>query len=83
MIESFPFYANLPGATGADIYHTHPRCRVAQLIIEEMREVGTGQGRHECPFCFMLGQFEANRAVRSRLVPVSQSEWPSASSVPH
>ncbi len=57
----FPFYSSVPD-TG--IYHTHPRCRIAQDIALDYRMAGTGAGRRECPFCFLLGQFQVNKALR-------------------
>lgn len=60
----FPFFSNYPDDAGSTIYHTHPRCRVAQQIPEEARVVGTGESRGECPFCFLLAQFQANRGLR-------------------
>jgi hypothetical protein len=30
----------------------------------EARVMGTGEGRRECPFCFLLSQFQVNRALR-------------------
>lgn len=65
MNESYPFFSNTLEVAGAGIYHTHPRCRIAQSIGPAARVAGTGEGRHECPFCFLLGQFQANRALRA------------------
>ncbi len=64
MKSLFPFYSGVPGAAQASVYHTHPRCRVAQGIALSNRIPGTGESRGECPFCFLLGQFQANRALR-------------------
>ena len=64
MESLFPFYSGVPGAAQANVYHTHPRCRVAQSIAPSNRIPGTGEGRGECPFCFLLGEFQANRALR-------------------
>ena len=64
MSSSFPFYSTEPTASGPSLYHTHPRCRIANSIAEDSRILGVGTGRSECPFCFMLGQFQVNRALR-------------------
>ena len=64
MDSLFPFFARWPEADGPGIYHSHPRCRIAQGITEESRVPGTGEGRQECPFCYLLGQFQASRAMR-------------------
>ena len=64
MANSFPFYSVEPEASGPSLYHTHPRCRIANSIAENSRVLGVGTGRRECPFCFMLGQFQVNRALR-------------------
>lgn len=69
METAFPFFSNHPADTGPTIYHTHPRCRVAQQIPAEARVAGTGEHRGECPFCFMLAQFQANRGLRGPLPP--------------
>ena len=69
METAFPFFSNHPDDAGAAIYHTHPRCRVAQRIPPEARIVGTGESRGECPFCFLLAQFQANRGLRGHLPP--------------
>ena len=63
MKDSFPFHTL---TRDAGIYHTHPRCRIAQAIAAEARVEGTGEGR-ECPFCFLLVQFQANRALHGHL----------------
>ena len=63
----FPFFSNHPDDAGSPIYHTHPRCRVAQQIPPEARVTGTGENRGECPFCFLLAQFQANRGLRGHL----------------
>lgn len=70
METAFPFFSNNPEAAGAVIYHTHPRCRVAQRIPLAVRVPGTGESRTECPFCFLLAQFQANRALRAHLPEV-------------
>lgn len=64
MSSSFPFYSIEPEASGPSLYHTHPRCRIANSIAEGARVLGVGTGRSECPFCFMLGQFQVNKALR-------------------
>ena len=66
MKNVFPFYSSLPGVAEIGIFHTHPRCRVGQRIALSCRMAGTGEGRQECPFCFLLGQFQANRALRGK-----------------
>ena len=63
----FPFYSETPESSGYRLYHTHPRCRVAQGIADAERVPGTGEGRRECPFCFLLSQFQANRGLRGKL----------------
>ena len=75
----FPFFSNHPDDAGPSIYHTHPRCRVAQRIPEEVRIAGTGESRGECPFCFMLAQFQANRGLRGPL-PTGRPPVPGAGS---
>lgn len=67
MESTFPFFSNHPDDAGAAIYHTHPRCRVAQQVPPEARITGTGESRGECPFCFLLAQFQANRGLRWHL----------------
>ncbi len=64
MASSFPFYSTEQQVKGPSIYHTHPRCRIAQEVELDLRVPGIGTGRRECPFCFLLGQFQANRALR-------------------
>ncbi len=64
MESAFPFFNNDADNAGSAIYHTHPRCRVAQQVPLEARVMGTGERRCECPFCFLLAQFQANRALR-------------------
>ena len=61
MNSAFPFHTL---ARDVGIYHTHPRCRIAQGIAVEFRVAGTGESRRECPFCFLLGQFQVNKALR-------------------
>lgn len=63
MTSSFPFHSDLHDTAEAGFFHTHPRCRIGQGIAGPSRVAGTGEGRRECPFCFMLGQFQANRAL--------------------
>lgn len=67
MSTVFPFYSENPEGSGYRLYHTHPRCRVAQGIADAERVPGTGEGRRECPFCFLLSQFQANRGLRGKL----------------
>lgn len=62
----FPFYSSLPDTVGAGIYHSQPGCRIAQGIAANFRVLGIGSGQRECPFCFVLGQFQANRMLRGR-----------------
>lgn len=70
---ALPFYSNQPDPAGASIYHSHPMCRVAQSIAPEFRIPGTGEGRQQCPFCFLLGEFQTNRELRMRqLAPVER-----------
>ena len=68
MASSFPFYSTEPEPSGPSLYHTHPRCRIAQDIDMNLRVTGTGAGRKECPFCFLLGQFQVNRALRGHTI---------------
>ena len=68
MEMTFPFFSNHPDDAGASIYHTHPRCRVAQRISLGSRILGTGESRGECPFCYLLAQFQANRGLRGHLL---------------
>lgn len=67
MDMTFPFFSNQLDDAGSAIYHTHPRCRVAQHIPAGARVMGTGESRGECPFCFLLAQFQANRALRGNV----------------
>ena len=69
MNASFPFFSNESGAAGMGVYHTHPRCRVAQSIIADHQVAGMGDNRHECPFCFLLGQFQGNRSGSASRLP--------------
>ena len=88
MNTSFPYFSNQAGAAGMGVYHTHPRCRVAQSIAASHQVAGTGENRHECPFCSLLSQFQSYRnsdaarladptnpviANRSEAVPVPHS----------
>ena len=75
----FPFFSIHPDHADSVIYHTHPRCRVAQQVPVEARVLGTGESRTECPFCFLLAQFQANRDLRGRL-PASAPPAPGAAS---
>ena len=52
-----------------DVYHTHPRCRVAQSIAVSYQVAGTGEDRRECPFCCLLGQFQAYRGKEASQLP--------------
>lgn len=70
MASSFPFYSTQYQTTGPNLYHTHPRCRIAQEVAMDLRVPGIGSGRRECPFCFLLGQFQANRALRGYSINV-------------
>ena len=67
MSNYFPFYSSIPEKDGRHIYHTHPRCRIAQHISAACRVAGTGEGRQQCPFCFLFGQFEMNKSLRGPL----------------
>ena len=64
MDSAFPFYSSLSHTDEVLIYHTHPLCRIAQKIAVGYRMPGTGEARKMCPFCFLLGEFQANRALR-------------------
>lgn len=61
-----PFHSSQPSQTGTSIYHNHPLCRVGQGVPAESRIVGEGVGRQQCPFCFLLGEFETNREIRKQ-----------------
>ncbi|MDO7850325.1 hypothetical protein [Hymenobacter convexus] len=63
MRYNLPFYSAEAENAAAEIYHTHPECRIAQQIAPDSRIGGTGDGRKECPFCFVLGQFRSNKFV--------------------
>ena len=63
MNSPFSFYSIAPEDNGPSLYHTHIRCRGAQNVAMEARVVGTGEGRLECLFCFLLGQFQVNKAL--------------------
>ena len=64
MTPVFPFHSGLPATAEAGVFHTHPRCRVGQGIGSASRVAGPGEGRRECPFCFIMRQFQANRTLR-------------------
>jgi hypothetical protein len=64
MDVSFPFYSRNIENDVQRVYHTHARCRIAQSIAVDARVTGTGDDQQECPFCFLLGHFEANRVSR-------------------
>ncbi len=66
MMNTRPFYSSHPDAKGSTIYHTHPLCRIAQQIAPEARIEGMGEDREQCPFCFVLGEFQTNREQRRR-----------------
>ena len=61
----FPFPSSHEGKAGEEVYHTSPHCRIAQNIAVAHRLPGTGTDRHECPFCFVLTQFQASREQRA------------------
>ena len=67
MQNILPFYSDSLDENGTAIYHTHHRCRIAQLVPAAERVQGTGQYRTECPFCFLLRQFQLNRRVRAQM----------------
>lgn len=69
MNATFPFFSNQSGTAGMGVYHTHPRCRVAQSIAASHRLAGTGENRRECPFCCLLGQFQAYRGGAASGLP--------------
>ena len=66
MTSSFPFHSDLLDTADAGVFHTHPRCRIGQGVAGFSRVLGTGEGRRECPFCFIMRQFQTNRALRGR-----------------
>jgi hypothetical protein len=70
MDNSFPFFSSASESAGPGIYHSHPQCRIAQGIAPAARIVGTGEGRAECPFCYVLAQFQASRLARSQKLPL-------------
>ena len=76
MATSFPFYSDLSENDGTGVYHTHPRCRVGQGIALNLQVPGTGYGRRQCPFCFVLGQFEASRKSRKQSSTDARVEYP-------
>ncbi|MBF9223853.1 hypothetical protein [Hymenobacter ruricola] len=63
MNPPFPFYSSLPNKAELDIYHTHPHCKVALGIEASARVMGMGEGKRECPFCYLLGEFKSGRRV--------------------
>lgn len=63
---ALPFYSSQPDLAGTSIYHSHALCRVAQSISAEFRIAGTGEGRQQCPFCFLLSEFQMNRELRQQ-----------------
>ena len=66
MTSSFPFHSDLLDTADAGVFHTHPRCRIGQRVADSSRVLGTGEGRRECPFCFIMRQFQASRALRGQ-----------------
>ena len=77
MTTAFPFYSSVPDTR---IYHTHPRCRIAQGVALQYRVAGTGAGQRECPFCFLLGQFQLNKSSRGH--PSGQGAGASSNAAP-
>jgi hypothetical protein len=75
MAVSFPFYLDLPEKDGQGVYHTHPRCRIAQSISQRLHVAGKGQGRRQCPFCFVMSQFEASHAMKTQLPADARAEF--------
>ena len=71
MTSSFPFHSDLLDTVDAGVFHTHPRCRIGQRVAGSSRVLGTGEGRRECPFCFIMRQFQANRALRGYGYPTA------------
>ena len=65
MSPAFPFYSSHGGKAGEEVYHTSPHCRIAQNIAVLHRLPGMGDDRHECPFCFVLTQFQSSRDQRA------------------
>ena len=65
MSLAFPFYSSYGGKGGEEVYHTSSHCRIAQNIAVHHRLPGTGNDRHECPFCFVLTQFQESRDQRA------------------
>ena len=77
MKYNLPFHAASAEKPGAEIYHTHPQCRIALQIAPGSRINGTGDGRTECPFCFVLGQLRSpNRFMDMPGTPVPASSPP-------
>ncbi|MFD2720991.1 hypothetical protein ACFST9_19890 [Hymenobacter monticola] len=58
-----PFYSISLGKPASEVYHTNPKCRVGQKIEPADRVSGMGDGRRECPFCFVMGQLRTTRLV--------------------
>ena len=65
MSLAFPFYSSRGVKGGEEVYHTSPHCRIAQNIAVSHRLPGMGDDRHECPFCFVLAQFQESRNQRA------------------
>jgi hypothetical protein len=61
MKYNLPFYSISPEKPAAEVYHSHPQCRVGQRIELGHRVIGMGENRKECPFCFVLGKFRTTR----------------------
>jgi len=83
MNSSFPFFMGSPPGEGEQFYHTHPRCRIAQSTPVADRISGTGEGLRECPFCYLLEQFQAGKDLRTSLhsaagIPFSALRHPAA-----
>ena len=74
MTSSFPFHSDLLDTADAGVFHTHPRCRIGQRVAGSSRVLGTGEGRRECPFCFIMRQFQASRALRGQGHPSGLAE---------
>ena len=65
MNDTFPFFVGLLQNEGEQVFHTHPRCRIAEMTAAADRRPGMGTGLRQCPFCFLMGQFQANRELRA------------------
>jgi hypothetical protein len=71
---NLPFHTASVEKPGAEIYHTHPQCRIALQIAPSSRVNGIGDGRTECPFCFVLGQLRShNKLVDMPGTPIPAS----------